>query len=73
MCASLESVEIKGSIDEVIGGDAFSDCSALRSFKVKGSEFDYEIGEEAFYNCINLTTFEIASSCTNIHNKAFLN
>lgn len=73
MCASLESVEIKGSIDEVIGGDAFSDCSALRSFKVKGSEFDYEIGEEAFYNCINLKTFEIASSCTNIHNKAFLN
>lgn len=73
MCASLETVDIKGSIDEVIGGDAFLYCTSLRSFKVKGSEFEYEIGEEAFYNCINLKNMDISDGCTQIHNEAFLN
>lgn len=73
MCASLESVEIKGGIDEVIGGSAFAYCTSLRSFKVNGSKYDYDIGEQAFYNCINLKNVDIASSCNNIYNEAFLN
>lgn len=72
-CVNLEAVEIKGSIDEIIGGDAFAFCTKLRNFKVKGSTYDYEIGEEAFLDCINLTSVDITENCTKIHNEAFLN
>lgn len=72
-CVSLETFEIKGSIDEVIGGDAFAECTSLKSFKVAGNKYDYEIGEEAFWDCINLTSVDIKSKCTAIHNNAFTN
>lgn len=72
-CVNLEKVEISGSIDTTIGKNAFSNCTALRSFKVKGSDLVYTIGKRAFFNCINLSSVSIPAGCSQIYDEAFLN
>lgn len=72
-CVSLETVEVSGSIYKTIGGNAFANCTKLRTFKVKGSEFIYSISGLAFFNCINLTNVTITNGCSQIADRAFLN
>lgn len=72
-CVNLEKVEVSGSIDRCIGDRAFANCTALKYFNVKGSEYEFSIDDLAFFNCVCLNEFTIPTSCTSIGNYAFLN
>ena len=52
-----------------IGGDAFSDCSGLRSVTIPNSVIS--IGEYAFCSCSGLTSVTIGNSVTSIGDSAF--
>lgn len=72
-CVSLEKIEVSGSIDRCVGNRAFANCTGLRYFNIKGSEYEFSIDELAFFNCVSLKEFTIPKSCTSIGNYAFLN
>ena len=72
-CITLQSVKVKGSIRQGIGGGAFMNCQNLTSVMIKKDENKFWIGEEAFYNCYSLRSINIPSKCTEIYNSAFLN
>lgn len=66
----IEKVIVYSGITH-IGGQAFTDCTALADVSVPDSVTS--IGVNAFFNCTSLTEIEIPDSVTDIYDDAFTN